>query len=77
MDIPETVAVAQPVLYLFAFTMLGIVAAFLVTLRYMMDKFTKTQEQIVERLSGEIMGKLNEIDNKIDAQPRRRRGLIS
>jgi len=69
-DIPETVALAQPILYLFAFTMVSIVIIFVGVLKYIVDKFIKA----LELFGGRIMDKLDVIEKKVDHPPVNRRG---
>ena len=53
MDIPETVANAQPILYIFAVITFGLVITFLGALKYIVDKFIGTLKDLSAEISSQ------------------------
>lgn len=83
MDIPDIVVSQAPLAVLFAIFAVVLIGILIRTIEKTNEKFTealkeqrqefsKTVELISEKFGGDIMNKLNEIDDKLDT-PRRRR----
>jgi len=75
-EVPESVALAQPILYLFIISLCVIVGGFLGMIKWMMGRFLDALETITSEIGDDIMDKLDTMDAKLDnVSSRRRRGL--
>lgn len=73
-DIPESVALAQPILYLFTISNIVIIGIFVGILRWIVSSFIEA----LKLFGDKIMDKLDTIEDKLDNQPnprRRRKGF--
>ena len=73
--IPESVALSQPILYIFVVYTVVVIGLFVGILRWIVEKFTNSLEKIASQYGGEIMEKLDNIEDKIDRRQPRRRGI--
>lgn len=80
-DIPESVAIAQPILYLFAFTVITIVGGNLWFIKWLASNFLSALSKLNEQSSEQtsllisIQNSVDDIADNTGGRTRRKRGL--
>jgi len=72
MDIPDQVALAQPVLYILGFVLIAILGIFAGLIKWLMDKYVTSLDNVVNKLvlqNDEQLVILRDIQAKVDSPP--------